>query len=204
MISKNQSKMTRLTDRSPKKQEIQKFVSFLFQTPKIMKLKSLFFLFFVLISLNIFAQNTDKIDKRVKNLISANNITLIVGKEPSFGNSLMFEKLFYQYGILGISGQFGFGLLSTNNQVNTLKEQVNTLKINFGLNFILGRKNHLSEMAVSNTLDTWIFRYGYRYQKPEGGFMGRIGLVHSFFNVLERDMKFYNPMGIELGIGWAF
>jgi len=143
-----------------------------------------------------------------------------------FGNtrtySINYDRLLIIKSKFKISGRIGISYLPFDFNIKGIPLEINTFwgaqkeffEIGFGLSYIDGLNK--SEGGVSPQNGNYYsddtsrtlylsFRYGYRYQKPTGGFFFKIGLVtlikiHDFSNT-----KGANKIGsIGFGIGYNF
>jgi hypothetical protein len=117
--------------------------------------------------------------------------------------SINYDIIFYQKGNFKIDWRNGFSLLPIINLPIFFPFEVNTL---------FGKSKHHLECGLGYTpviflgetdkkyRDIFLFRLGYRYQKPEGGFLFRMGFTPGISNINEDAEYRFGPwFGISIG-----
>jgi hypothetical protein len=140
----------------------------------------------------------------INNLFSKRNALYIeVGGNAGY-YSLNYDIIFFQKGNFKLDWRNGFSLLPIINLPIFIPLEINTL---------FGKSKHHFECGLGYTpvlflgetnekySDIILFRVGYRYQKPNGGLLLRIGFTPGISNVdINSDKYSFGPwFGISIG-----
>jgi hypothetical protein len=117
--------------------------------------------------------------------------------------SINYDIIFYQRGSFQCGWRNGFSLLPIINLPIFIPLEVNTL---------FGKSKHHFECGLGYTpaifigetedkyRDIILVRLGYRYQKPDGGFLFRIGFTPGISNINDNHEYRFGPwFGISIG-----
>jgi len=123
-------------------------------------------LLLVLISFSVYSQDTGKLN-------NINSINIELGGFTPLG-TVYYERVIINHQNFKTTGQIGYGIEGFPIIVNELVS-FNSNHIEVGLGVLL--PEHLTSSPLDITKPFLTGRIGYRYQKPNGRFVFRIGLM---------------------------